>query len=114
MGGYRCGRGNARLRAVFWMAASVAVRMRENSFRVKFERYMQTDPGSADRKWKAYVAVAAKIVRVAYTLVRSEADYRCFPEVLGTEKTVALAGGPCVAMVECHSCCSWKPLGLTL
>src|SRR3984957_5260517 len=40
-------RGNARLRAVFWMAASVAVRMRENSFRAKFERYMRSDPGSA-------------------------------------------------------------------
>jgi transposase len=74
-------RGNARLRAVFWMAASVAVRMRENSFRAKFERYMRTDPHSADRKRKAYVAVAAKVARVAYTLVRSGADFRCFPEV---------------------------------
>ncbi|MGB2887259.1 MAG: IS110 family transposase [Candidatus Acidiferrales bacterium] len=74
-------RGNARLRAVFWMAASVAVRMRENSFRAKFERYMRSDPGSADRKRKAYVAVAAKIARVAYALIRSGADYRCFHEV---------------------------------
>jgi transposase len=53
-------RGNARLRAVFWMAASVAVRMRENSFRAKYERYMRNDPGSADRKRKAYVAVAPR------------------------------------------------------
>ena len=45
------------------------------------ERYMRTDPGSADRKRKAYVAVAAKIARVAYALIRSGADYRCFPEV---------------------------------
>ena len=74
-------RGNARLRAVFWMAASVAVRMRENSFRAKFERYMRSDPGSADRKRKAYVAVAAKIARVAYALIRSGADYRPFHEV---------------------------------
>jgi len=74
-------RGNARLRAVFWMAASVAVRMRENSFRAKFERYMRSDPGSVDRKRKAYVAVAAKIARVAYALIRSGADYRCFHEV---------------------------------
>jgi len=74
-------RGNARLRAVFWMAASVAVRMRENSFRAKFERYMRSDPGSADRKRKAYVAVAAKVARVAFTLIRSGADYRCFHEV---------------------------------
>jgi transposase len=74
-------RGNARLRAVFWMAASVAVRMRENSFRAKFERYMRSDPGSPDRKRKAYVAVAAKIARVTYALIRSGADYRCFYEV---------------------------------
>jgi transposase len=74
-------RGNARLRTVFWMAASVAVRMRENSFRAKYERYMRADPGSADRKRKAYVAVAAKVARVAYALIRSRADYRCFPEV---------------------------------
>lgn len=73
-------RGNARLRAVFWMAASVAVRMRENSFRAKFERYIRSDPGSADRKRKAYVAVAAKIARVAFALIRSGADYRCFHE----------------------------------
>jgi hypothetical protein len=63
------------------MSASVAVRMRENSFRAKFERYMRSDPGSADRKRKAYVAVAAKIARVTYALIRSGADYRCFHEV---------------------------------
>jgi len=74
-------RGNARLRAVFWMAASVAVRMRENSFQAKFERYMRGDPGNTDRKRKAYVAVAAKIARVAYALIRSGADYRPFHEV---------------------------------
>ena len=75
-------RGNARLRTVFWMAASVAVRMRENSFRAKFERYMRSDPGGADRKRKAYVAVAAKIARVTYALIRSGADYRCFYETV--------------------------------
>src|ERR1700722_18157985 len=74
-------RGNARLRAVFWMAASVAVRMRENSFRAKFDRYMRRDLGSADRRRKAYVAVAAKVARVAFALIRSGADYRCFHEV---------------------------------
>lgn len=73
--------GNGRLRAVFWMAAGVAVRMRENSFRAKYERYMRADPASADRKRKAYVAVAAKMARVAYALVRSGADYRPFHEV---------------------------------
>ncbi len=73
--------GNACLRAAFWMAASVAVRMREKSFRAKYERYMLADPASADRKRKAYVAVAAKMARVAYALVRSGADYRPFHEV---------------------------------
>lgn len=45
------------------MADSVAIRMRENRFRAKFERYMRSDPGSADRKRKAYVAIAARIAR---------------------------------------------------
>ena len=74
-------RGNARLRAVFWMAAGVAVRMRENSFRAKFDRYMRSDPGNADRRRKAYVAVAAKVARVAFALIRTGTDYRCFYEV---------------------------------
>ncbi|GAC1516486.1 MAG: hypothetical protein NVS1B11_37310 [Terriglobales bacterium] len=30
---------------------------------------------------KAYVAATAKIARVAYALIRSGADYRCFLEV---------------------------------
>ncbi len=58
--------GNARLRCAFWMAATVAVRLRENSFRDKFERYLRRDPASADRKRMAYVAVAAKVGRVAH------------------------------------------------
>lgn len=74
-------RGNARLRVVFWMAASVAARMRENSFRAKYECYMRSDPGSSDRKRKAYVAVAAKVAHVAFALIRSGADYHCFHEV---------------------------------
>jgi transposase len=42
--------GNARLRCAFWMAATIAVRQTENSFRDKFERYIRRDPASADRK----------------------------------------------------------------
>jgi len=41
---------------------------------------MRSDPGSADRKRKAYVAVAAKIAHVTHALIRSGADYRCFHE----------------------------------
>jgi transposase len=73
-------RGNARLRAVFWMAACVAVRIRENSFRTKFDRYMRNDSSNADRRRKAYVAVSAKVARVAFALIRSGADYRRFHE----------------------------------
>jgi len=73
-------RGNARLRFAFWFAATVAVRMRENSFREKYERYVQPDPLNADRKRKALTAVAAKMARVAYSLVKHQASYRCYFE----------------------------------
>jgi transposase len=73
-------RGNARLRFAFWFAATVAVRMRENSFRDKYERYMQRDPDNADRKRKALTAVAAKMARVAYSLVKQQTTYRCYFE----------------------------------
>jgi len=33
--------GNARLPTTFWMAAQSAVRMRENSLRRKFDRYLR-------------------------------------------------------------------------
>jgi transposase len=74
-------RGNARLRCAFWIAASVAVRMRENGFRVKFERYfmevavISSGPDECENHTcgviqaaqivgrKACVAVAAKIAR---------------------------------------------------
>ncbi len=73
--------GNARLRCAFWMAATIAVRQTENSFRDKFERYLRRDPTSADRKRMAYVAVAAKMARVTYGIIKSGTDYRCFHEV---------------------------------
>jgi len=73
-------RGNARLRFAFWFAASIAVRMRENSFREKYARYIQSDPLNADRKRKAMTAVAAKMARVAYALVKHQTLYRCYAE----------------------------------
>lgn len=73
-------RGNARLRFAFWFAATIAVRMRENSFRQKYERYVQPDPLNADRKRKALTAVAAKMARVAYSLVKHRTTYRCYFE----------------------------------
>jgi transposase len=73
-------RGNARLRYAFWMAGTVAIRMRQNSFRRKFEDYIRADPKNADRRRKAYSAVAAKVARVAYTMITTGTDYRRFPE----------------------------------
>ena len=72
--------GNARLCCAFWMAATVAVRQTENSFRDKFERYLRRDPLRADRKRMAYVAVAAKMARVAHGIIRTGTDFRCFHE----------------------------------
>lgn len=73
-------RGNARLRFAFWFAATVAIRMRENSFREKYERYIRQDASNADRKRKALTAVAAKMARVAYGVVKQQTRYRCYFE----------------------------------
>ena len=73
-------RGNARLRSAFWFAGTVAVRMRENSFRTKYERYMRSDPGNPDRKRKALTAISAKIARVAYAVVKTGTSYRPYFE----------------------------------
>jgi transposase len=73
-------RGNARLRYAFWMAGTVAIRMRQNSFRRKFDQYVRPDPANPDRRRKAYTAVAAKMARVVYALITTGTDYRRFPE----------------------------------
>ena len=73
-------RGNARLRYAFWLAGTVAIRMQQNSFRRKFEDYIRPDPKNADRRRKAYTAVAAKVARVADTMITTGTDYRRFPE----------------------------------
>ncbi len=73
-------RGNARLRSAFWFAGQVAVRMRENSFRTKYERYIRTDPKSPGRRRKALTAVSAKMARVAYSVVKHERAYRPYFE----------------------------------
>ena len=69
-------RGNARLRCAFWMAAMRAIRLPENGFRDKFERYIRANPQDADLRRKAYTAVAAKMARVVYGLVKRQMDYR--------------------------------------
>ena len=70
--------GNSRLRRAFWLAGQVAVRQRENSFRDKFNRYIARDRDNKDLRRKALTAVAVKMARVAYALIKNETDYRPF------------------------------------
>jgi transposase len=72
--------GNARLRTALWLAAQTAVRMRENSFRRKFDNYVRSNPLDADLRRKAYIAVAAKLARVILGLIKHQVDYRPFFE----------------------------------
>jgi transposase len=72
--------GNARLRYAFWMAAQGAVRVRENTFRQKYARYIKSDPQNPDRKRKALCAVAATVARVAHGLIKTGTDYRPYFE----------------------------------
>lgn len=75
--GYRVSkRGNARLRYSFWLAATVAVRTRENSFRYKYERYLRENGDKPDQKRKAMTAVATKVARVAHAIVKQNIDYK--------------------------------------
>lgn len=74
-------RGNARLRYGFWLAANAAIRMQENSFRYKYERYIKTNGNSPDTKRKAYTAVAVKLARVAHSIVKNDVDYHGYHEV---------------------------------
>jgi transposase len=77
-------RGNGRLRYAFWLAASVAIRQRENSFRWKYERYIRKEPDNADLKRKARTAVAAKMARVAHALIKRGEDYRGYHEAMNS------------------------------
>lgn len=73
-------RGNARLRSALWMAAQVAVRQRENAFRHKYDRYLNADPTSPDRKRKALTAVTSKMARVIHALIKTESAYQNYYE----------------------------------
>lgn len=73
-------RGNARLRCAFWFAGRVAVRLRESSIRDKYERYTAPDPRSPDRRRKAYTAIAAKMARITYAVIKTGRPYRSYYE----------------------------------
>jgi transposase len=72
--------GNARLRRAFWMAAHVAIRQRDNSFRAKYERYIARDRDNADLKRKALTAITAKMARTVHAVIKTGSDYRPFFE----------------------------------
>lgn len=72
--------GNARLRHAFWVAAQVAIRQPDNSFRAKYERYIAKDRDNADLKRKALIAITAKRARTAHAVIKSGSDYRPFFE----------------------------------
>jgi transposase len=69
-------RGNARLRCALWMAAINAARMRENTFRDKYQRYIARAPEDADLRRKARTAVTAKMARIVYALIKHDQPYR--------------------------------------
>lgn len=73
-------RGNARLRLAFWQARVIAIRQRENAFKDKYDRYIRSDPGNADLRRKALTAVAAKMARVAYSIIKTGQPYQRFYE----------------------------------
>jgi transposase len=72
--------GNARLRRALWMAAQVAARQRDNSFRDKLGRYTERDRHDADLRRKAVTALTAKMARVVHAVIKGGAEYRPFFE----------------------------------
>jgi transposase len=71
-------RGNARLRSALWIAATVAIRLKENTLREKFSRCVKPDPINADRKRRAYTAVTAKLARTIFALIKNQTKYRAY------------------------------------
>jgi hypothetical protein len=75
------------LRSALWIASTVALRLRENTFRDKFNRYVKADPTNADLKRRAYTAVTAKLARVIFKLIKEQTIYRPFFEPVLTGRT---------------------------
>jgi transposase len=72
--------GNARLRRALWMAAQVAARQRDNSFRDKLGLYTERDRHDADLRRKAVTALTAKMARVVHSVIKGGTEYRPFFE----------------------------------
>lgn len=72
--------GNARPCRTFRMAAQVAARQRDNSFRDKLGRYAERPAEDADRRRKAITALTAKMARVVHAVIKTGTAYRPFLE----------------------------------
>jgi transposase len=90
-------RGNTRLRRAYWLAATVAVGMKDNSFQAKFARLTRSQRNS-DEQRKAFTAAAAKMARVTFGVIKHQTLYRAFHEA-------AVPGGmnPFISSVEAGS-----------
>ena len=62
------------------MAGQVAIMRNAKSFQDKFERYVAKDRRNAHLRRKAYTAIAAKMTRTAYAVVKGGEPYRPFFE----------------------------------
>jgi transposase len=85
--------GNARLRRALWMAAQVAARQRDNSFRDKLGRYTARDRHDADLRRKAVTALTAKMARVVHAVIKGRTEYRPFFERPGPGGRTSLCVG---------------------
>ena len=73
-------RQSGRFRGATKLSKYGNARLRENSFRAKFDRYIRHNPQDPDLKRKAYCAVAAKVARVVHGLIKNGTDYRPYHE----------------------------------
>ena len=62
------------------MAVNTAITQPENSFQQKYNRYIKDAPQDKDLQRKARTAVAAKMARVVYGLVKSKQMYQGYYE----------------------------------
>ncbi len=74
-------RGNSRLRYAFWLAATMAIRMKENSFSYKYQKIISVNPLDKDLQRKARTAIAIKMARVVHALIKQNKPYRGYYEV---------------------------------
>lgn len=74
-------RGNSRLRYAFWLAATMAIRMKENSFAYKYQSIIAKNPLDKDLQRKARTAIAIKMARVVHALIKKNLPYQGYYEV---------------------------------